>query len=49
MKFYFRAQEILLDMPGLDVQGQVVLVWKRGPRRTMTEPFSIQVPHILEP
>ena len=28
MKFYFRAQDISITLPGLDVQGKLVLVWK---------------------
>ena len=42
MKFYFRATEISVSMPDLDVAGKLVLVWKRGPRRTMTEPFDVK-------
>ena len=42
MKFYFRATEICVSMPDLDVAGKLVLVWKRGPRRTMTEPFAVK-------
>eukprot|EP00966_Prymnesium_polylepis_P304944 7045569-Prymnesium_polylepis.1 len=42
MKFYFRAQEISVVLPGLDVTGKLVLTWKRGPRRTTTEPFPVK-------
>ena len=42
MKFYFRAQDISLSFPSVDVAGKVVLVWKRGPRRTQTEPFEVK-------
>ena len=40
MKFYFRAQDISVSLPGADIAGKLVLVWKRGPRRTVTEPFA---------
>ena len=42
MKFYFRAQDINVSLPGLDVDGKLILVWKRGPRRTQTEPFEVK-------
>lgn len=42
MKFYFRAQDISVSMPGIDVQGKLVLMWKRGYRRTATEPFEVK-------
>lgn len=42
MKFYFRAQDISLQLPGMDVSGKLVLTWKRGPRRTTTQPFPIK-------
>ena len=42
MKFYFRAQDISVSLPGVDIAGKLVLVWKRGPRRTTTEPFAIK-------
>lgn len=42
MKFYFRAQEITLLLPGMDVTGKLILTWKRGPRRTETEPFAVK-------
>ena len=42
MKFYFRAQEIAVMLPGMDITGKLVLTWKRGPRRTTTEPFAVK-------
>ena len=42
MKFYFRAQDISVSLPGADIAGRLVLVWKRGPRRTTTEPFVVK-------
>ena len=42
MKFYFRANNISVSMPEVDVAGRLVLVWKRGPRRTQTEPFEVK-------
>ena len=42
MKFYFRAQNIQVSLPGVDIAGKLVLVWKRGPRRTVTEPFPVK-------
>ena len=36
MKFYFRCQDITVELPGIDVRGQLELVWKRGYRRTST-------------
>lgn len=42
MKFYFRAQDICVLLPGMDVAGKLVLTWKRGPRRTTTEPFAVK-------
>mmetsp|Transcript_12372 Transcript_12372/g.41033 ORF Transcript_12372/g.41033 Transcript_12372/m.41033 type:complete len:367 (+) Transcript_12372:49-1149(+) len=41
MKFYFRAQDISVNLDGIDVEGSLVLVWKRGTRRTASEPFPI--------
>lgn len=41
-KFYFRAQDISISLPGADIAGKLVLVWKRGPRRTVTEPFTVK-------
>ncbi len=29
-------------MPEVDIAGKLVLVWKRGPRRTTTEPFPVK-------
>ena len=29
-------------MPDVDIAGKLVLVWKRGPRRTQTEPFEVK-------
>jgi len=42
MKFRFTVQDIHLSMPDVDVAGKLVLVWKRGPRRTQTEPFEVK-------
>lgn len=42
MKFYFRAQDITVTMPGIDIAGKLVLVWKRGSRRSTTEPFPVK-------
>lgn len=42
MKFYFRATDIHVSMPEVDIAGKLVLVWKRGPRRTTTEPFPVK-------
>eukprot|EP00316_Scyphosphaera_apsteinii_P016391 CAMPEP_0119332338 /NCGR_PEP_ID=MMETSP1333-20130426/82509_1 /TAXON_ID=418940 /ORGANISM="Scyphosphaera apsteinii, Strain RCC1455" /LENGTH=374 /DNA_ID=CAMNT_0007342143 /DNA_START=23 /DNA_END=1147 /DNA_ORIENTATION=- len=45
MKFYFRAQDITVLLPNLDIRGSLVLVWKRGYRKTSTgppEPFEIK-------
>ena len=42
MKFIFRAQDITVSLPGLDVAGKLVLVWKRGARRTPTQPFEVK-------
>jgi hypothetical protein len=42
MKFYFRATDISVSMPTVDIAGKLVLVWKRGPRRTTTEPFPVK-------
>ena len=42
MKFYFRATDISVNLPDVDISGKLVLVWKRGPRRTTTEPFAIK-------
>ena len=42
MKFYFRATDIFVTMPEVDIAGKLVLVWKRGPRRTTTEPFVVK-------
>jgi len=42
MKFRFGVQDIQLSMPEVDVAGKLVLVWKRGPRRTQTEPFEVK-------
>jgi len=42
MKFYFRAQDIVVTLPGAEVEGKLVLIWKRGPRRTQTEPFEVK-------
>jgi len=41
MRFYFRAQDISVSLPGIDVRGSIILVWKRGYRRTATEPFEV--------
>ena len=41
MRFYFRAQGISVQLPGADLAGKLVLVWKRGSRRTTTEPFEV--------
>ena len=42
MKFYFRAQDINIKLPGYDTTGKLVVVWKRGPRRTETGPIEIK-------
>lgn len=42
MKFYFRAQDISVALPGIDIAGKLILLWKRGPRRTQTEPFPVR-------
>ena len=42
MKFYFRAQDITVSMPDVDIAGKLVLVWKRGHRRTQSEPFPVR-------
>ena len=42
MKFYFRASDIHVSLPEVDIAGKLLLVWKRGPRRTTTEPFEIK-------
>ena len=42
MKFYLRAQDIHVTLPGAELDGKLVLVWKRGPRRTQTEPFEVK-------
>ena len=42
MKFYFRAQDINIQLPGHDTSGKLVVVWKRGPRRTETAPIEVK-------
>ena len=42
MKFYFRAQDISIQLPGHDASGKLVVVWKRGPRRTETAPIEVK-------
>jgi len=42
MKFYFRAQDMSVLLPGLDIHGDIVVAWKRGYRRTATEPFAVK-------
>eukprot|EP00321_Phaeocystis_globosa_P016036 CAMPEP_0118812348 /NCGR_PEP_ID=MMETSP1162-20130426/2239_1 /TAXON_ID=33656 /ORGANISM="Phaeocystis Sp, Strain CCMP2710" /LENGTH=358 /DNA_ID=CAMNT_0006742067 /DNA_START=31 /DNA_END=1107 /DNA_ORIENTATION=- len=42
MKFYFRAQDINIQLPGHDTCGKLVVVWKRGPRRTETAPIEVK-------
>uniref|UniRef100_A0A7S0Q9C0 C2 NT-type domain-containing protein n=1 Tax=Coccolithus braarudii TaxID=221442 RepID=A0A7S0Q9C0_9EUKA len=42
MRFYFCAQDISVALPGLDIRGNISLVWKRGYRRTSTEPFVVK-------
>ena len=42
MKFYFRAQDINIQLPGHDASGKLVVVWKRGPRRTETGPIEVK-------
>lgn len=42
MKFYFRAQDVAVDLHDVDIDGTLTLVWKRGYRRTSTEPFEIK-------
>ena len=42
MKFYFRAQDISIQLPGHDTSGKLVVVWKRGPRRTETVPIEVK-------
>jgi len=42
MKFYFRAEDVSVDLNGLDIDGTLTLVWKRGYRRTSTDPFEIK-------
>jgi hypothetical protein len=42
MKFYFRAQDVTVDLRDTDIEGTLTLVWKRGYRRTSTEPFAIK-------
>ena len=40
MRFYFRAQDIVVDMPGITdipMPGSVVLVWKRGASMSMSK------------
>ena len=41
MKFYFRAQDIQILLPGVDTQSKLVVVWKRGPRRTTTGAIDV--------
>ena len=41
MKFYFRATDIFVTMPEVDIAGKLVLVWKRGPRRTTTGAIDV--------
>lgn len=42
MKFYFRAQDISIQLPGLDTSSKLVVAWKRGPRRTETGPIEVK-------
>ena len=41
MKFYFRAQDIQILLPGVDTQSKLVVVWKRVPRRTTTGAIDV--------
>ena len=45
MKFYFRAQDINIKLPGYDTTGKLVVVWKRGENRRQTEPIQIVEGH----
>ena len=42
MKFYFRAQDISIQLPGHDTSSKLIVVWKRGPRRTETGPIEVK-------
>lgn len=42
MKFCFRAQDVSVELSGLEIEGSLALVWKKGYRRAATEPFPIK-------
>ena len=43
LKYYFRAQDICVLLPGfIDLTGKLAVVWKRGHRKTMTSAFPIK-------
>ena len=43
LKYYFRAQDICVQLPGLiDLTGKIVVGWKRGHRKTTTSAFPIK-------
>ena len=43
LKYYFRAQDISLQLPGfIDLTGKLMLTWKRGHRKTTTSAFPIK-------
>ena len=42
LKYYFRADNIEVSLPGLDVSGKLVVTWKRGHRKTSTDAFAVK-------
>ena len=42
LKYYFRADNIEVSLPGIDVSGKLVVTWKRGHRKTSTDAFAVR-------